>query len=323
MKLSKFEGPIELFNRFYPPLSLHLHPYKTLAQARTVMRRRMIGIRVLIVKTSGPSQFQRGPATPADPIWMREARRQMGILEVPGSKSNPTILGWAKALGGWVANFYKDDDTPWCGLFAAHCIGLTLPAEKLPTNYLSALAWADFGIQCEPVIGAVLVFRRNGGGHVGFYAGENDDSYVVLGGNQGNSVKLSNVEKRRCIGIRWPKTGGAQIGGRVNSTPAGGLSAMRQRLSAAKPGYTLSRRQLWFSFWLAWLTIGAIVACGLMGAPSAVEFAPIVIPSMIMLIAAMLGIHRFAGAMDYRSSIVLGPDLAPDDARADRQGEIQ
>ncbi|MDX0110570.1 NAD(P)+ transhydrogenase beta chain [Sinorhizobium meliloti] len=98
---------------------------------------------------------------------------------------------------------------------------------------------------------------------------------------------------------------------------------MRHRLSAAKPGYTLSRRQLWFSFWLAWLTIGAIVACGLMGAPSAVELAPIVIPSMIMLIAAMLGIHRFAGAMDYRSSIVPGPDLAPDDARADRQGEIQ
>ncbi|MGO8313452.1 NAD(P)+ transhydrogenase beta chain [Rhizobium ruizarguesonis] len=94
---------------------------------------------------------------------------------------------------------------------------------------------------------------------------------------------------------------------------------MRHRLPAAKPGYTLSRRQLWCSFWLAWLTIGAIVACGLMGAPSAVELAPIVIPSMIMLIAAMLGIHRFAGAMDYRSSFVPGPD----DPRADRQGEIQ
>ncbi|TAV99974.1 NAD(P)+ transhydrogenase beta chain [Rhizobium ruizarguesonis] len=94
---------------------------------------------------------------------------------------------------------------------------------------------------------------------------------------------------------------------------------MRHRPPAAKPGYTLSRRQLWFSFWLAWLTIGAIVACGLMGAASAVELAPIVIPSMIMLIAAMLGIHRFAGAMDYRSSFVPGPD----DARADRQGESQ
>ncbi|MBY5416932.1 NAD(P)+ transhydrogenase beta chain [Rhizobium leguminosarum] len=94
---------------------------------------------------------------------------------------------------------------------------------------------------------------------------------------------------------------------------------MRHRPLAAKPGYTLSRRQLWFSFWLAWLTIGAIVACGLMGAASAVELAPIVIPSMIMLIAAMLGIHRFAGAIDYRSSFVPGPD----DPRADRQGDIQ
>lgn len=98
---------------------------------------------------------------------------------------------------------------------------------------------------------------------------------------------------------------------------------MRHKLPTAKPGYTLSRRQLWFSFWLAWLTIGVIVAGGLMGAPAAAELAPIVIPSMIMLIAAMLGIHRLAGAMDYRSSVVPGePDLPPDDVRADRQ-EIQ
>lgn len=155
------------------------------------------------------------------PLVMRAFRC---FARLPGPKSNPTILSWTKALGGRVANFYKDDDTPWCGLFAAHYIGLTLPAEKLLTNYLSALSWADFGIQCEPAIGAVLVFRRNGGGHVGFYAGENGDSYVVFGGNQGNRVKLSNLEQRHCIGIRWPKTGGAQRGGRVSSTAAGGFS---------------------------------------------------------------------------------------------------
>lgn len=106
----------------------------------------------------------------------------------------------------------------------AHCIGVTLPTERLPTNPLSALAWADFGIDAAPAPGAVLVFRRPGGGHVGLYAGENADSYVVLGGNQGNRVKLSNVEKSRCVAIRWPRTGGAETGGRVNATAAGGVS---------------------------------------------------------------------------------------------------
>ncbi|MGY5789072.1 TIGR02594 family protein len=172
----------------------------------------------------GSSQFQLGPAKPVDPIWMREARRFMGLQEVPGAKSNATIVGWAKALGGWVAGFYQNDDTPWCGLFMAHCVGVTLPTERLPTNPLSALAWADFGIDAEPAIGAILVFRRTGGGHVGLYAGENGDNYVVLGGNQGNSVKLSLVEKSRCVAIRWPKTGGSQVGGRVKSTASGEVS---------------------------------------------------------------------------------------------------
>lgn len=172
----------------------------------------------------GSSQFTLGPAKPLDPIWMREARRFMGLQEIPGPKSNQVILGWAKALGGWVSNFYTNDDTPWCGLFMAHCVGVTLPTERIPTNPLSALAWADFGIDAELAIGAILVFKRPGGGHVGLYAGENKDSYVVLGGNQGNSVKLSNVEKSRCVAIRWPKTGGAQVGGRVSATASGGLS---------------------------------------------------------------------------------------------------
>lgn len=174
---------------------------------------------------AGSSQFQFGPAKPAEPIWMREARRQMGILEVPGPKSNPTIIGWARALGGWVASFYKNDDTPWCGLFMANCIGSTLPDEVLPSNPLSALAWADFGIPLTaPVLGAILVFRRDGGGHVGEYAGEDETHYHVLGGNQSNSVSITRVEKRRCVAIRYPKTGGQPVGGRIKLAPTGEVS---------------------------------------------------------------------------------------------------
>ncbi len=165
------------------------------------------------------------PAIPAEPSWMREARRLMGTREIPGSKSNPVILSWAKALSGWVASFYKDDDTAWCGLFMAHCFGLTLPIEPLPSNPLSALAWSQFGQGLrEPALGALLVFSREGGGHVGLYVGEDADSYHVLGGNQSNSVSITRVAKSRCVGIRWPKSGERLVGGRIRLQPNGEVS---------------------------------------------------------------------------------------------------
>ncbi|MDR9811400.1 TIGR02594 family protein [Rhizobium hidalgonense] len=111
---------------------------------------------------------------------MREARRFMGLKEIAGAASNPTILGWAKRLGGWIASFYTNDDTPWCGLFIGNLISTTLPQEKLPSNPLGALEWGKFGqSMTAPALGAILVFQRPGGGHVGLYAGEADENYIV------------------------------------------------------------------------------------------------------------------------------------------------
>lgn len=161
---------------------------------------------------------------PAEPVWLREARRFMGLKEIAGPASNPTIIAWAKAIGGWVAGYFKDDDIPWCGLFMAHIMGATLPEELLPSNPLSAKAWATFGRQLNvPSIGAVLVFNRDGGGHVGLYVGETMTAYRVLGGNQSNSVSLTWVAKERLAdnGIRWPMTVTPPIGIRVMLKPDG------------------------------------------------------------------------------------------------------
>lgn len=70
-----------------------------------------------------------------------------------------------------------------------------------------------------------------------------------------------------------------------------------------KPSYRTSKAQLWVSFWFAWSVIVGIVWAGLEGSENAVALANIVIPSMILLIAAMLGIHRFAGAMDFANTM--------------------
>ncbi|MCJ2050882.1 TIGR02594 family protein [Methylobacterium sp. J-070] len=175
--------------------------------------------------------FPEEPAPVPRPAWYAEAQRLQGLREAPGPASNPTILAWARTLGGFAARFYRDDATPWCGLFAAHCIGATLPDEPLPANPLSALAWAAFGTPLPTGRdGAICVFRRKGGGHVGFYAGEDAEAFHVLGGNQRDSVSIARVARVRLEAIRWPATAPAPaangaLGGARILAARGALSA--------------------------------------------------------------------------------------------------
>ena len=140
------------------------------------------------------------------PAWLLAARAKLGTREAAGPANNGTILGWAKKLGAKALGMiYNADSVPWCGLFVAACVdeaGLTPPAIPL-----RAKSWATWGssLRTDRVApGAVLVFQRSGGGHVGFYIGEDDRAYHVLGGNQDDCVSITRIAKDRCIAIRWP-----------------------------------------------------------------------------------------------------------------------
>lgn len=135
--------------------------------------------------------------------WLKTAYSYMGEKEIPGPKSNPKIIQWAKNIGGWIGSWYKNDDVPWCGLFVAECFN----AHKFSVSQksLSALAWAYWGQKSPIAEGAVLVFKRSGGGHVGFYVGEDRTAFHVLGGNQSNSVSITRIDKRRLVAVRWPR----------------------------------------------------------------------------------------------------------------------
>jgi uncharacterized protein (TIGR02594 family) len=137
------------------------------------------------------------------PLWYRVAGKQIGVKEIPGAKSNPTIMSWAKALGAKLGIAYTNDDTPWCGVFVGYCVQAA--GFKPPPIAVRAKAWATWGEPLiTPTLGCVLVFERPGGGHVGFYAGETTTAYRVLGGNQSNSVNYAWLAKDRCIAMRWP-----------------------------------------------------------------------------------------------------------------------
>lgn len=138
------------------------------------------------------------------------AERFVGIEEVPGMESNPMILAMLKLDGDWP----EDDSVPWCSAFLNWvCWLLRLPRSK---SY-RARSWLNVGqaidvLDAEPGFDIVILKRGSGDqpgpevieapGHVGFYAGHLGNKIELLGGNQGDSVKVSRYDSSRILGIR-------------------------------------------------------------------------------------------------------------------------
>lgn len=157
------------------------------------------------------------------PKVIAEAMKLYGTTEVKGDKHNPVILEWAKDLG--LDKVYKSDEIPWCGLFAA--IVVKMAGFEPVKNPLWARNWAGFGTPTHiPMLGDVLVFTRESGGHVGFYVAEDNDCYHVLGGNQGDMVKVTRILKTRMLTVRrcnW-KIKQPDAVRRINASASGEIS---------------------------------------------------------------------------------------------------
>jgi uncharacterized protein (TIGR02594 family) len=147
-----------------------------------------------------PKQYEWLLAEPA-PKMLLEFLKIYGITETPGDGDNPVILDWAKECG--IKN-YKHDATAWCGLEMA--VIAKRAGKQLPAGPLWALNWALFGnkVTDGPKLGDVLVFRREGGGHVGLYIGEDDTCFHVAGGNQGDKSSIVRKPIGRIYAIRRP-----------------------------------------------------------------------------------------------------------------------
>ncbi len=135
-----------------------------------------------------------------EPEWLQYARKFLDLREIPGSEDNPVIVDWLIKLRAW----WRDDDTPWCGVYVAHCFAAF--GLAIPVHWYRAKGWLDWGrIVDFPAVGSVVVFERKGGGHVGFVVGRDADGHLmVLGGNQGNKVSIAPFDLERVLGYRWP-----------------------------------------------------------------------------------------------------------------------
>lgn len=141
-------------------------------------------------------------ATVTTPQWAVEALKHIGQKEVPGVKSNPWILSLWITVTPWLGN--DDSKVAWCGAFMRYCFAAASIAA--PKTYYRAKDWLTWGVALvTPVRGCVVVFSREGGGHVGIVMGEDAaGNLMVLGGNQGDAVNIKPFAKSRVSGYRWP-----------------------------------------------------------------------------------------------------------------------
>jgi hypothetical protein len=133
---------------------------RTIAAIRQFQAAHGLQVDGIVGPKTGAKLFNRKLASPdiAEQLpWMSEANRLIGVQETPGKANNPTIIRWARDMG---LLDYRDDETPWCGLFVAHCIASQLPEAPISTQPLMARAWLGFGRPVSPRYGALLVFWR-------------------------------------------------------------------------------------------------------------------------------------------------------------------
>lgn len=143
-------------------------------------------------------------APPGPLPWIAEAKSALGRHE---ARDRSWLMDWLKRDGRSLGDPAKN---PWCGDFVETCIRVALPDEPLlgalGSNPYWARNWLQFGQEVQPIPGAVLIFERGSGGHVGFALGQDDTHFHVLGGNQSDAVTIARIAKSRLLGARWPAT---------------------------------------------------------------------------------------------------------------------
>ena len=142
------------------------------------------------------------PEVPPGLPWLAEAAH---LYDTDGEigLSGRRLVRLAERVAGATGQ-----NLPWCGLFVGHCIRSTLPTQRRPWVYFRARPWHRFGDDAPPQLGAILLFwlrwPTSPFGHVGFYWGEDDETYHVLGGNQHASILIERFPKERLVDCRWP-----------------------------------------------------------------------------------------------------------------------
>lgn len=145
-------------------------------------------------------------------VWVDEARKLIGTTEIKGVKHNPLIVEMWKV--GFTATgqahrltekVWQNDETAWCGGCMAYVFAKAGLNHHIPKSFPLARSWAMVGTKLtRPAYGCVVVFARNGGGHIGLCVGKDKNgNLMILGGNQADQVNIKPFAISRVIAYRW------------------------------------------------------------------------------------------------------------------------
>jgi uncharacterized protein (TIGR02594 family) len=105
---------------------------------------------------------------------------------------------------------YTGDAIPWCGFGLARCCAAH--AVKPPfgrsatTRFMWAASWAKWGRKLpKPVVGCIMSFKREGGGHVSLLEKLSGDTAWVRGCNQSDMVNVARMSMSRFTAATWPE----------------------------------------------------------------------------------------------------------------------
>jgi uncharacterized protein (TIGR02594 family) len=128
--------------------------------------------------------------------WIEEANKYLGQ-----NRDNISDMLTVVKTGMQVSDDMNANT--WDGLFVAFVFS---QIGKVPvTSPVQALNWLSFGtVLTKPTEGCLVVFANARANHVGFYLGEDETSYSVLGGNQNDTVSVINIPKTGNATFVWP-----------------------------------------------------------------------------------------------------------------------
>ena len=144
------------------------------------------------------------------------AQRYVGqVIERSGDAEHPLIQWWLSLCG---YGLDAKDEIPWCSAFVNGIAWeLRLPRSKST----AARSWLkvgvpitdsqrSFSIDRAEVGSDVVILNRSGSinpdlsgpGHVGFFAGAEAGTVILLGGNQSNGITVARFPVTDILGIR-------------------------------------------------------------------------------------------------------------------------
>ena len=146
-----------------------------------------LGQAVEMLRTENEQSPTETPDHPSPSPWVPVAEGLIGKHEVQDNAELTQFLG-------------INPSQAWCAAFANACYR---ECGIEGTGSMRAKDFENWGQKCDEIDGALGVFEGETGGHVGFVRGDK-----LLGGNQGDSVKYSNLawfkSNMKLLGYRWP-----------------------------------------------------------------------------------------------------------------------